>query len=65
MTRTTNHDGAAVKAWNLNRPTETEQEPDLWATYLIGLSSTIDPAHWTEVIPWRFRGRFCRFACGL
>jgi hypothetical protein len=44
MTRTKTHDGAAVKAWNLG---ETEQEPDLMATYLIGLSSTIDPASWS------------------
>src|SRR5579872_569145 len=33
MTRVYDHDGAAVKAWNLDKPSETEQEPSLSATY--------------------------------
>src|SRR5207245_10324279 len=32
MTRTGTHDGAAVKAREPEPQTETEQEPDLWAT---------------------------------
>ena len=39
MTRDTTHDGAAVKARNLNHQQETEQEPGLLATYLIRLSN--------------------------
>jgi hypothetical protein len=30
---------------------ETEREPGLKATYLIGLASTIDPADWERVLP--------------
>jgi hypothetical protein len=70
MTGLKTHDGAAVQA----RRTETEQEPDPQATYLIGPSSTIDRDRLRAVLPppevreiplnrlWLIGALPCRFA---